>query len=308
MYKKGKVIYMVSESVVKAMMEISALSFVVPFAFVIIWKMRYRKSIVPSLTGALVFLTFGIILKSVPNLLFLSVDSPVSRFLKENIWAYAIYGGLSAGIFEEMGRYVAFKLFLSRHDYRESSVAYGLGHGGIECMAVLGFAMLQNFTYAQLINAGKMEEVISTFPDESAKAVFRDLQEAIINMTVQDCIWAGVERLSALALQVSLSVLVYQAARIQNKKHFLAIAILLHSLIDVFAVFGQQGIMSVAATEIVILVYALIVSVFAYKIYANLPHDKGKSTESRNNWAFASKKLEKGNSMDNGSTGENNGK
>ena len=95
---------MVSESVVKAMMETSALSFVVPFAFVLIWKMRFRKSIIPSLTGVLVFLTFGIILKSVPNLLFLSVDSPVSHFINGNIWAYAIYCGLAAGIFEEAGR------------------------------------------------------------------------------------------------------------------------------------------------------------------------------------------------------------
>ena len=297
---------MVSESVVKAMMETSALSFVVPFAFVLIWKMRFRKSIIPSLTGVLVFLTFGIILKSVPNLLFLSVDSPVSHFINGNIWAYAIYCGLAACIFEEAGRYVSFKLLLKNHDYRESSVAYGLGHGGIECIVVLGFAMLQNFTYAQIINAGQMEEMISTFPDESAQAVFRELQQAVINMTVQDCIWAGVERLSALALQVSLSVLVYQAARVQNKKYFLAIAVMLHALIDVFAAFSQQGSIPVAAIEIVIIIYALIVSIFAYKIYANLPHDERKSAESRKNWAFASKKLEKGNSMDNGSTGENN--
>ena len=281
---------MVSESVVKAMMETSALSFVVPFAFVLIWKMRFRKSIIPSLTGVLVFLTFGIILKSVPNLLFLSVDSPVSRFINGNIWAYAIYCGLAAGIFEEAGRYVSFKLLLKNHDYRESSVAYGLGHGGIECIVVLGFAMLQNFTYAQIINAGQMEEMISTFPDESAQAVFRELQQAVINMTVQDCIWAGVERLSALVLQVSLSVLVYQAARVQNKKYFLAIAIVLHTFIDIFAVLYQQGSLSIAVTEIIIMVYAVIVAIFAYKIYKQLPHNENGSTTGKKSWAYASMK------------------
>jgi len=296
---------MVSESVIKAMLEASALSFVIPFAFVLIWKIRLHKSIVPSLIGALVFLTFGIILKSVPNLLFLSTDNTVSHFINGNIWAYAVYCGLAAGIFEEAGRYVAFRFFLNKHGYRESCVAYGIGHGGIECIVVLGFAMLQNFTYAQIINAGQMEEMISAFPDENARAVFRELQQAVINMTVQDCIWAGAERLSALALQVSLSVLVYQAARMQNKKHFLAIAILLHALIDVFAAFSQQGSIPVEVIEIVIMIYALIVSIFAYKIYAGLPHDEKKSSESRQNWAFASKKLEK-DSSSNGSTGDNN--
>lgn len=295
---------MVSESVIKSMMDIVILSSIVPVALVLIWKMRSRKSIVPSLTGVMVFLTFGIMLKSVPNLLFLSVDSPVSRFISGNIWAYAIYCGLAAGIFEEAGRYIAFKLFLNRHDYRESSIAYGLGHGGIECIVVLGLAMLQNFTYAQVINAGKMEEVISSFSDENAKAVFRNLQEAIINMSVQDCIWAGIERLSALALQVSLSVLVYQAARIQHKKYFIAIAILLHALIDVFAAFSQQGSMPVAVIEIMIMVYAIIVSVYAYHIYKSLPHDERKSAESRKNWAFASKKLGMDNSKDTNMAGE----
>jgi len=133
---------MVSESVIKAMLEASALSFVIPFAFVLIWKIRLHKSIVPSLIGALVFLTFGIILKSVPNLLFLSTDNTVSHFINGNIWAYAVYCGLAAGIFEEAGRYVAFRFFLNKHGYRESSVAYGLWHGGIECIVVLGFAML----------------------------------------------------------------------------------------------------------------------------------------------------------------------
>ena len=71
-----------------------------------------------------------------------------------------------------------------------------------------------------------------------------------------------------------------------------------------FAAFSQQGSIPVATIEIVIIIYALIVSIFAYKIYANLPHDERKSAESRKNWAFASKKLEKGNS----STGDNNGK
>ena len=56
---------MVSESVVKAMMELSALSFVLPLAMVIFWQIRYKKSIVPALTGALVFVTFGGLLKEI---------------------------------------------------------------------------------------------------------------------------------------------------------------------------------------------------------------------------------------------------
>lgn len=282
---------MVPESVLKAMMEIGALSFVIPFAFVLLWKMRFRKSIIPSLVGVFIFITFGIILKSVPNMLFTAIDSPISRFLKENIWAYVLYAALIAGIFEETGRYFAFKVFLSKHDYRESSVAYGLGHGGVECMAVLGFTMIQNFTYAQLINAGQMEEVYSSFTDEGAVKVFKDLEQAILNLTVSDCVWAGIERLSAIILQVALSVLVFQAVHVTGKKRMLAVAIALHTVIDIFAGLYQQGKLSLVITEVIIIIYALAVAVFAYRVYQTLPHEEEEvKHEPGKNWAYAAMK------------------
>lgn len=280
---------MVSESVVKAMMELSALSFVLPFAMIIFWQIRYKKSIVPALTGALVFITFGGILKSVPNMFFFQLDNPVSQFIKGNIWGYALCAGLLAGLFEETGRFVAFKLFLKQRDNRETAIAYGLGHGGIECIIVLGFSMLQNFTYAQVINAGQMEKMIGTLEDESSKEVFRELQEAIIELSVQDCVWAGVERISAMVLQVSLSVFVFYAAKTINKKYFLAIAIALHSLIDVFAAYNQRltiGSLPVAALEIIILVYSIAVAIFARKIYLTLPHTEGAGVKNKD-WEYA---------------------
>ena len=119
---------MVSESVVKAMMELSALSFVLPFAMMVFWQIKYKKSVMPALTGALVFVTFGGILKSVPNMFFFQLDNPVSRFIRGNIWGYALCAGLLAGLFEETGRFVAFKLLLKQRDNRETAIAYGLVH------------------------------------------------------------------------------------------------------------------------------------------------------------------------------------
>ena len=280
---------MVSESVVKAMMELSALSFVLPFAMMVFWQIKYKKSVMPALTGALVFVTFGGILKSVPNMFFFQLDNPVSRFIRGNIWGYALCAGLLAGLFEETGRFVAFKLLLKQRDNRETAIAYGLGHGGIECMIVLGFSMLQNFTYAQVINAGQMEKMIGTLEDESSKEIFRELQEAIINLSVQDCIWAGVERVSAMVLQVSLSVLVFYSVKTINKTYFLAIAIALHSFIDVFAAYNQHltnGSLPGAAFEIIILVYSMITAVFARKIYLELPRTE-RAGASKKDWKYA---------------------
>lgn len=282
---------MVSDSVLRALMEVAALSFVMPVVFVLVWKMRHRKSIIPSLVGVVIFVTFGMILKSVPNMLFTAIESPVSEFINNNPWVFALYAGLAAGIFEETGRFVAFKFFLAKHDYRESAIAYGLGHGGVECMIVLGFSQLQSFMYAQLINAGKMEEIYESLPSEDAVDVFKNLVESILHITVSECVWAGIERLSAIIIQVSLSIVVYKAVRIAGYKHYLVIAIVLHTFIDVFAALYQQGLLSLVTVEVIIIIYALAVAGFAYRIYYNLPHDDDKDNkENKKNWGYAAMK------------------
>ncbi|HBA98037.1 MAG TPA: hypothetical protein DCZ23_08010 [Lachnospiraceae bacterium] len=278
---------MVSNSVLMALIEVSALSFILPIALVILWKIRYKTSIIPSLAGALVFIVFGVLLKTIPNVLVTVAGGPVLRIIQENIWVYAIYAGLMAGIFEEMGRYIAFKVFLSKYEYRENVIAYGFGHGGIECITVLGMAMIQNFMYAQLINAGQVEKIYSSITDQNSINTLKEFIESILDITVADCVWAGIERISALILQVSLSVFVFQAVRVHEKKYMLAVAIALHTFVDIFAVLYQQGIASVAVTEIIIMVYAVIVAVFARRIYASLPGKKLKKDVNSKNWEYA---------------------
>lgn len=77
---------MVSNSVLTALIEVAALSFIIPIALVILWKLRYKTSIVPSLLGILVFIIFGIVLKSVPNVLITVAGGPMLRLVQENIW------------------------------------------------------------------------------------------------------------------------------------------------------------------------------------------------------------------------------
>lgn len=289
---------MVSNSVLTALMEVAALSFIIPIALVILWKIRNKTSIVPSLAGILVFIIFGIILKSLPNVLITVIGGFVLRTIQNNTWVYAIYAGLMAGIFEETGRYIAFKTFLKKYEERENAISYGLGHGGIECITVLGFAMVQNFMYAQLINAGQVEEMYASITDTESLNVLKEFIESLLNITAIDCIWAGVERISAIILQVALSVIVFQAVKVAEKKYFLAVAIALHAIIDIFAVLYQQGITSVAVTEVIIMIYAIAVAFFARKIYVNMPSKKTTKTVSSKNWEYARKKYSDYNNND----------
>ncbi len=262
---------MVNETVANLMMELAALSFIVPLLLALIWKMRYRKSIIPTFVGMLIFITFAIGLESVPHMFFLRVNSPVSRFITNNPIVYAVYGGFMAALFEEAGRYIAYRFLMMKYDYKESAVAYGIGHGGVECMIVLGVAQLQNYTYAQLINSGKIDSMKSVIKGKQAQEAFGTAIEAIKNMTVSDCVWAGIERISAMALQIALSILVYKAVKVSGQRHYLLIAGILHMIADIPAGFYQMKVLPLEVTEIIIFIYSAIVTVFAIKEYKNLP-------------------------------------
>lgn len=120
------------------------------------------------------------------------------------IWRH--YGGP----FEETGRYIAFRIFLKNHTERETAVSYGLGHGGIECIIVLGLGHLQNYTYCQLINNGQMDKLIDKMAgNDTAIASYQSIVDSLSKMNVYTLMLGGLERVAALFLQIALSVLVF---------------------------------------------------------------------------------------------------
>ena len=46
---------------------------------------------------------------------------PVSKALSENLWLYALYGGLAAGLFEETGRYLTMRFLMKGKWTRENA-------------------------------------------------------------------------------------------------------------------------------------------------------------------------------------------
>lgn len=282
---------MVDASVINVMMETAILSFVVPVVLLAVWKMRTRKSIIPALVGAAVFLVFVKGLESIPHAFFIMTDNPISRVIRGNHWIYAIYGGLMAGLFEEMGRFITFRYLLNKHTCPETAITYGLGHGGIECMLVMGVANLQYFMYAQLINGNKIQEVIQSYQgDENAVRSLNALVEEISNMQVSTFIWGGIERLAAIFLQIALSILVFYAVREKNKKHFLWIAMGLHALVDFVAGFYQAGALSLEVTELTIILFTVIIVFFAYRIYQQFTVEEVKTETSSAGWEYAGQK------------------
>jgi uncharacterized membrane protein YhfC len=219
-------------------------SFLLPIGLIIYAKRRYSAYFSIAVVGTLIFFVFVMVLEQSLHLYVLKLNE-TTKALMGNTWIYAIYGGLAAGLFEETGRLTAFKFFLKDRWEWKDGFAYGIGHGGIEAMLVVGLTTINNLTYSLAINKGNFGALIgSMLPAASAEQV----KNSLINTDWYLFFVSGLERCFAISIQIGLSILVLYA--VKNRKYiYYIIAILLHALVDFPAGLAQRGILSIWVVE-----------------------------------------------------------
>ena len=206
------------------------------------------------LIGAVIFPVFAMGLERIFHALVLG--SPLGAAISGNIWLYALYGGLAAGIFEEAGRLAAFSLILRDRREPVTALSYGLGHGGVEAFALVGLTMIANLALGLAYSNG-------TLPAEGAA-----LAETLISSPTILFFWAGVERVSAIILHVANSVLVFASVHTEKRGLFFA-AILTHAAVDFIAVVSGS-FLPVAVTELLTLACSLLTGLWAVRVYRKL--------------------------------------
>lgn len=253
------------------MLQTGLLAITIPVVLIVAWKMYTKRSLVPFWVGVMVFIAFSRMLEMIPHSLFLLSSNPVSKAINGNVVLYVIYAATVAALFEETGRYLAFRFVLTKHPNKETAVTYGIGHGGIECILVLGVTYIQYYAYGQLINNGSMDKMLSAYKDSSQSVdALNQLITNIKGVTQMTCYMADLERISAMMVQVALSILVFQAVYVAGKKYMYWVAVALHFLMDVPAALYQKGILKLLPTEIILFVYAALVLALGVKIYQGL--------------------------------------
>lgn len=254
--------------------QLAILSFAIPVFVAAIWRVRTKKSIAPVFTGAFVFVVFALVLETVPNMFFLHSGTKISSFINRYPICYALYGGLIAGIFEETGRFIAFRYMMARRRDRESAVTYGIGHGGIEMMLLYGFGMLQNYMYLLIINSGREGELLSSLGSDAERETMQGVLDTIKALSIPECAFGAVERIMAFSMQIALSVLVFYAVHTVGKFHLFFIAVGCHALVDFPAGLYQKGYLPLVATEVLVFLFTVCVCFVAYKIYKGMPDEK----------------------------------
>lgn len=231
---------------------------------------KYNANVGPILVGAGVFVVFALILEPIVHNLVLK--GTLGATIKGNIWYYALYGGLAAGIFEETGRFLGMKFLMKKEaPTAVPAVAYGVGHGGAEMILVYGMTMLANIVVSVMINAGQADVFFASVPREGdaqaqIQAQLTQLETAGIGTYLLG-LW---ERLSALILQLGLSVMVWAAVRKGGIWLWLfPAAILLHFVVDGITVVLAKSA-SMVAVESIIFCCALAVGAIGWMIAKKL--------------------------------------
>ena len=240
----------------------------VPVALAVIWHKRTGAKWVCALVGAITFYVFVNFLEGSLHALCLGYiqENAFSAFLKATPWAYMLYGGFAAGIFEETGRFVAFKWLLKKQTGRETGVMYGIGHGGIEAILLCAVSMVSNLVFASSLNRLGVDGMLAT-AGANAASIGASI-DALVQTNASMFYIAGLERMTAIALHIALSVLVFTAVRRKGKRHLYPIAIVLHAAVDCVAVLYQTGVISnIWIIELVVFALAALVCVYAYRVY-----------------------------------------
>ena len=250
------------------------LSLIVPAIAIVVMRRKFKGSFKTVFVGALTFILFALILEQISHYFFLVFDWPISQFIQNNAFAYALYGGLAAGIFEETGRYLSFKIILAKKKEKETSLLYGIGHGGIESIILTGVSLIGMFMVLLLVRSKGLDAYLATLPEVSSNAAKIQL-ESILSLPSYQLLLSGFERIFAITLHLSLSVLVFFSVHKKGQGYLFPIAIILHAMVNFPAALYQRGVISnILITEMIVFALCSIIAFFTFRFYKKTNIDK----------------------------------
>lgn len=207
------------------------------------------------------------------------VESLFHRFLlpifENNIFSYAIYGGLMAGLFEETGRLICFYFKLKPSIYHKTnSLFFGIGHGGFEAFYLITINYIVIVIICFLINKGLLEE----YKQKKTLTGFeKQLLEIMINIYktfgaeksfFNICFFVVWERISAITYHISASVLVWYASSDFKRYFFLyLLAIGMHTTFNCLATIFAYYISIIFFVELFIFIMAIGCAFIGFKCW-----------------------------------------
>lgn len=161
----------------------------------------------------------------------LAIQQGLGLFTGDPLWATAIFLGLSAGLFEECCRWVAYRTVAKDARSWSRGMMLGAGHGGVEATIILVLAIVN------VVVLGLMQAGIIPLPElpEDQLALLQEQFAAVFDGEWYFPLLAGIERIFAVLLHLSLSLMVMQCFT-RRQWWWLPLAIGFHTLANAAAV------------------------------------------------------------------------
>ncbi|MBP7175869.1 MAG: YhfC family intramembrane metalloprotease [Thermoclostridium sp.] len=235
-----------------------------PIIAAILFYKKQKYYVGSVFIGAAVFFLFQVVTRIPLIQIVLPNMQWYQDMAQNNLWGYALFLGFTAGLFEEVGRYLAFILVLKKHLNWKNAVAFGIGHGGIEAILLVGLSYVSNLITSVMINSGLYDTMIAQYPEQAREALIQ-AKTILLQTPSHMYLVSGAERLFTFFIHIALSVLVMVG--IQKKKGllYLGLAIILHMLIDSPAVIMMSSGVSIWVIEGFIFILAIISFLYVRK-------------------------------------------
>ena len=232
--------------------------------------------------GAGVFLIFQLLTR-IPAITWLQTRPFMRDALNDPVWltAFLWFAALTAGLFEEAGRWLALRFVIRPPDRTvPTALMLGAGHGGLECMLVAfsQFAALSAYVVMHWLPLEGYPELIQ------ALAEARKEFDTLVGWEPLLAAW---ERLWALVLQIALTLMVLRAFTHRGIWWFGALAF--HTLVDFTTVGALQLLqrlvnrsVAMVLTEGLVALYGVVaLALVVSSTRAGLHRDGGQQMDSQ---------------------------
>ena len=274
----------VSTSSMLLILLLAVLGIALPLIAAIIWCKKKHEPFTTVLIGAATFLLFAIIIEKPLQACVISLDSPVSQFVNARPVLWGIIVGLFPGVFEETGRFVAYKTLLRKRTQRETGLSHGIGHGGFEAMFILGITYIEYFVFAIMINQGSFYELmIEPIKDTLTPDVAEQITAIVEQITTFSAGTLGlalIDRFIAVLFHIGASIMVFYAVKDKKKWWLYPLAIIIHTVIDGLLGLQMAGVFELSNTANEIIFGAEAIAVFLGAFFLLYKKDKPKEIKS----------------------------
>lgn len=234
-----------------------------PVVLWMIWRKKSRAAWTPLLVGVVGYLFIGTARGLARTILLTPMqDTP---------WAFYLWQAVFAGVFEEGGRYLIFRLVMPDRDRYPDAASYGLGHGGLEHIIInRNNALFFGFVVGLIYHVQGTEGLLAAGMDADG---LPELLQDIADHSLSGSILLMLNNIGSLLFQCSMSVLVFTAVHYDQSPRWFIAAILLHVLADIFPAFHFAGDLTETEMHILTLLYTAGAVYLTYRVRKHFQQD-----------------------------------